>query len=183
MRTYFFVYRFRISWHDVRWDGTTVQKILSKSGVVLVVYQEVSSNIWISHDWFFLNPFDACLLAQNSSYIDMNNTQLSSNQSKRTALDSKPEKLRIRAKAVDCIRARRQEVPKNRESREITSKGYSCHECEKFALLLRGEYVSKSLIADASKHRFICAPTSTPQNIWEPWTIPLTNSSDNGPPN
>ena len=56
-------------------------------------------------------------------------------------------------------------------------RGYTCQECDRFAHLLRSEKVSESVIQAASKHRYFCAPSSTPANIWEPWeieSVPLT---------
>ena len=55
--------------------------------------------------------------------------------------------------------------------------GHTCQECDRFAQLLRSEKVSESVIQAASKHRYFCAPSSTPANIWEPWeieSVPLT---------
>ena len=49
--------------------------------------------------------------------------------------------------------------------------GYTCSDCAKFAALLRSENVPSSIIEAASKHKYFCAPSSTPPNIWEPWTI------------
>ena len=87
---------------------------------------------------------------------------------------------KIRAKAADCIRARRSgESIRRVDTSGLDKKGYSCGECARFAALLKQENVSKTVLMEASKHRFICEPTPTPQNLWEPWSIPPTNPSEN----
>ena len=55
--------------------------------------------------------------------------------------------------------------------------GYTCPECEAFAELLRSEKVHDSVIQAASRHRYFCAPSSTPPNLWEPWQIDSYPSS------
>ena len=53
-------------------------------------------------------------------------------------------------------------------------KGYTCRECERFAELLRSEKVNEFIVQAASRHRYFCAPTATPANLWEPWEIEST---------
>ena len=62
-----------------------------------------------------------------------------------------------------------------RSDETVTS--YPCDECRRFADLLRSESVCESVIKAAFKHRYFCAPTNTPPNLWEPWdlnTLPLS---------
>jgi hypothetical protein len=106
------------------------------------------------------------------------NKELLSNEGTLSA--TKSGKLKIRAKAVDCIRERKRvdQIQSGKKS-EMLGGGYSCTECARFSSLLQKENVSKSIIAAASKHRFLCEPTPTPQNLWEPWTISPTNTREN----
>ena len=84
---------------------------------------------------------------------------------------------RIRAKGVDGIRARKKHESTTRmEHRE--KEGNPCTECARFAVLLKEENVSRSILASASKHRFLCEPNPTPQNLWQPWSIPATDPNE-----
>lgn len=46
---------------------------------------------------------------------------------------------------------------------------HTCAECLHFAKLLSRENVPKHLIEASIRHKSFCAPSCTPQNIWEPW--------------
>lgn len=46
---------------------------------------------------------------------------------------------------------------------------HTCAECLHFAELLSRENVPKHLIQASIRHKSFCAPSCTPQNIWEPW--------------
>lgn len=46
---------------------------------------------------------------------------------------------------------------------------HTCAECLHFAELLSRENVPKHLIEASIRHKSFCAPSCTPQNIWEPW--------------
>ena len=95
-----------------------------------------------------------------------------------------PKQLKLRATARECIKSMRSIVTKQNFRAPVRQAkdgekvfGYTCPECEHFAQLLRNENVKESVIRAASTHKYFCAPTNSPQNLWEPWNIdssPLT---------
>ena len=58
-----------------------------------------------------------------------------------------------------------------------TLESYPCSECQRFADLLKAECVPEGILKAAFKHRYFCAPTSTPPNLWEPWDLSALPSS------
>ena len=47
---------------------------------------------------------------------------------------------------------------------------HSCSDCQRFASLLMNQNMSKSIINSIIRHKSYCEPSSTPPNIWEPWS-------------
>ena len=52
--------------------------------------------------------------------------------------------------------------------------GYQCGECQRFSELLKREKVDTRVLSEMSRHKYFCAPTASPPNLWEPWEFSPT---------
>lgn len=159
-------------------ESHSVKRRISVSGrsglsKIRPAISEGSSDPWVS--CAVIRPTES----SSRIHIDRSGSRVQTEDNSKIGTATKAVSIRLRASGRKALREMTAEPAQGQNFRapvrtarpDEKIKGYTCPECEKFAALLRSEKVPEHVIQAASRHKYFCAPSSTPPNIWEPWQI------------